>query len=426
LIKEDEYKKRRDKLASKLSKNSVAVVFASKHKIRSNDTEYPYRQESNFYYLTGFREDESILVITKKRTKTKSFLFVKKKDKLAEIWDGKRLGVSGAKKRFLVDRIYPFENFEKEIKNICKNKQNIYMNFEQISQKFEIFKSFKNITQYKNISSIVEKMRLIKSNEEIKLIRKSVEIAKEAHHRAMRFNKVDKYEYQVQAEIEHSFKTNGAYSDAYTSVVAGGNNANTLHYIKNDEKLNKDDLLLIDAGCEYEYYASDITRTIPVSGKFSDAQKDVYDIVLQTQLRVLDAIKPGVKRSELQNISVKCLTEGLVKLGVLKGDLKKLIKKEAYKPYYPHGIGHWMGIDVHDQCPYKDKNNKEIVLKKGMVLTIEPGLYLDKDDRKVPSKYRGIGVRIEDDILVTNGGYENLSADIAKTVQEIESIKERS
>ncbi len=423
MIKEDEYKKRRDKLGSKLSKNSLALISSSSYKIRSNDTEYPYRQNSNFYYTTGFREDEAALVIVKKRSKVKTYLFVKKKDKAEELWNGKRVGVKEAKKRFLVDKVYAIDSFDKRLKNLADGKKTLYFDFG--SDGLDMSKKYKNIPEHKNVAKIIEKMRLIKSTSEIELIKRSVEIAKDAHHRAMKFDKLGKFEYQVQAEIEHSFKNQGAYSDAYTSVVAGGDNANTLHYIQNNEKLSDSDLILIDAGCEYEYYTSDITRTIPVNGKFSDEQKEIYNLVLDTQLKVLEAIKPGVKRSKLQKISIKCITEALIKLGVLKGDVKKLIKDEAYKPYYPHGIGHWMGIDVHDQCPYKDENTKEITLKKGMVLTIEPGIYLDKDDKKIPKKYRGIGVRIEDDILITNDGYENLSKDIAKSVEEIENIKDK-
>lgn len=280
----------------------------------------------------------------------------------------------------------------------------------------------KNISEHKNIALHIEAMRLLKSEAEIKLIKKAVEITKDAHIKAMGFKKQNKFEYQLQAEIEHTFKSCGAYSDAYTTIVAGGNNANTLHYISNNHILSNDDLILIDAGCEYEYYAGDITRTIPVSGKFSKEQKEVYNMVLDAQFKVLDSIKPGVKRTKLQKIAVESITESLVKLGVLKGDVKKLIKKEKYKPYYPHGIGHWMGIDVHDQCPYKDKNEKEIKLSAGMVLTIEPGIYLDNEDKNVPVKYRGIGIRIEDDILITENGYENLSSEIPKTIQEIENI----
>jgi len=352
LIEESEYKKRRDVLALKMSKNSIAVMFASSYKTRSNDTEYPYRQNSNFYYMTGFKEDNSILVLVKKKKNYKSILFVNKKDKVEELWNGKRLGVKESKKKFLVDQVYTQDKFEEKYKEYVAANNKLYFDFELRSLKTDLLKKYsKNISIYKNIAPIIEKMRLIKSDAEIKLIKKAIEITKQAHHNAMTFNKQDRFEYELLAEIEHSFKSQGAYSDAYTSIVAGGNNANTLHYIENNKLFKKDDLILIDAGCEYEYYASDITRTIPVSGKFTEAQTKVYNLVLDTQLKVLNAIKPGIKRTKLQRIAVKCLTEALVELGVLKGDVKKLIKKEKYKKYYPHGIGHWMGIDVHDQCP---------------------------------------------------------------------------
>lgn len=423
MIKEEEYKQRRDTLASKMSKNSVCVLFSATYKNRSNDTEYPYRQDSNFYYMSGFKEDNSILVLIKKKKKYKSVLFVNKKDKVQELWNGKRLGVKEAKKRFLVDEVFTEDKFEEKYKAYVADKTNLYYDFKLDPSKVKFLKKYsKNISADKNIAKQIELMRLIKSDSEIKLIKKAISITKDAHLKAIKFKKQNKNEYELLAEIEHSFKSQGAYSDAYTSIVAGGNNANTLHYIENNKPFKNDDLILIDAGCEYEYYASDITRTIPVSGKFSQAQKEVYNLVLDTQLKVLEAIKPGVKRTKLQKIAAKSLTEALIKLGVLKGDVKKLIKKEKYKTYYPHGIGHWMGIDVHDQCPYKDENSKEILLDKGMVLTIEPGIYFEKDDKKVPLKYRGIGIRIEDDILITDDGYENLSSDIVKTVEDIESI----
>lgn len=423
MIKEKEYKKRRDQLARRMSKNSISFVFSNSYKVRSNDTEYPYRQNSNFYYLTGFKEDNSILLLVKKKKKYISILFVNKKDKFEELWNGKRLGVKAAKKRFLVDEVYDIEKFEEKLKDIVADKKSIYYDFKEQSSQIKLLKKYsKNIYKYKNIAKIVEYLRLVKSPSEIKLIKKAIKITKKAHKRAIKFKKEGKYEYQLQAELEHSFKSGGAYSDAYTSVVAGGNNANTLHYINNTKKFKKNDLILIDAGCEYDYYASDITRTIPVSKKFTKAQEGVYNLVLDTQLKVIKAIRPGIKRSKLQKISVKEITKALVKLGVLKGSVKKLIKKERYKPYYPHGIGHWMGIDVHDQCPYKNKKNKEIRLEKGMVLTIEPGIYLDKNDKNVPKKYRGIGVRIEDDILVTRCSYKNLSSKIPKNIKDIEKL----
>lgn len=262
-------------------------------------------------------------------------------------------------------------------------------------------------------------MRLIKSKAEIKLIKRALQITKKAHHKAMKISAKLQYEYELQANIEYVFKKNGAYSDAYTSIVACGNSANTLHYINNDKKLVTGELILIDAGCEYEYYVSDITRTIPVSGEYTKAQSEVYEMVLLVQKEIIKMIKPNVFRSTLQKKSEELLCKGMIELGILQGDMKMLLKEKAYKKYYPHGIGHWMGIDVHDPSPYKNQNGKEIPLQLGMVMTIEPGIYLDKEDKDIPKKYRGIGIRIEDDILVTKNGYENLSKEIVKERENI-------
>lgn len=423
MIKELEYKKRRDRLLSKLSKHSVAVLFSSLYKTRSNDTEYPFRQDSNFYYLSGFLEDSSCLVFIKKSKKIKTVLFVAKKDKTQELWNGKRLGVKEARKRFLVDEVYEYEEFNKKLKEYLINKKALYYDFKLDYSKAKVLKRYsKEIQSYESISTFVQKMRLIKSDAEIELIREAISITKDAHHKAMQRVSSLKYEYQLQAEIEYVFKSKGAYSDAYTSIVACGNSANILHYIDNNQKLKSGELILIDAGCEYKYYASDITRTIPVNGKYTAMQKKLYNIILKTQLQIISMIKPGEKRSELQKKAVELLSQGMIDLGILKGSLKKIIKKELYKKYYPHGIGHWMGIDVHDEAPYKYKNGREIPLKAGMVLTIEPGIYIDKHDKDVPKKYRGIGIRIEDDILVTKNGCENLSKGIVKGVKEIETL----
>lgn len=418
MISEEEYKLRRESLGKKLSKNSLAVLFATSNKTRSNDTQYPYRQDSNFYYLSGFKEDGSALIIIKEKKSIKTILFVQKKDKQKELWDGKRLGVKKAKKRFLIDEVYEYQEFESIFKKEIAKASTLYFDFKVDYSKVKILKRYaKNLSTHKNIAILISKMRLIKSDAEIELIKKAISITKEAHHRLMQMDKSQKYEYELQAELEYIFKKRGAYSDAYTSIVASANNANTLHYISNDKKLKDNTLILVDAGCEYQYYASDITRTIPVGKSFSDAQKEIYNLVLDTQMQIIQMVKPNVKRSDLQKKAIKLLTKGLVELKILKGDVKKLIKKEKYKKYYPHGIGHWLGLDVHDDAPYKDKNSKEIPLKEGMVLTIEPGIYIDKDDKKVPQCYRGIGVRIEDDILVTKDGYENLSKDILKLIK---------
>ena len=264
-------------------------------------------------------------------------------------------------------------------------------------------------------------MRLLKSDAEIALIKKALSITQEAHHRAM--NKVNLVtdEYELQAELEYVFRKNGATGDAYTSIVASDNNANTLHYIDNRAKIKKDTLILIDAGSEYEYYASDITRTISSSKKFTETQKELYQLVLDVEKEIIAMIKPGILRTSLQKKSEELLCAGMLKLGILKGDVKKLLKKNVHKKYYPHGIGHWMGLDVHDTCPYKTKKGKEIPLKAGMVMTIEPGIYIDEKDSDAPKKFRGIGIRIEDDILVTKNGYENLSYKIDKEIKDIQN-----
>ncbi len=423
MIKEKEYKSRRERLLKQLCKNSVAVLFASEIKTRSNDTEYPYRQNSNFYYMCGFTEDNSALMFIKKKKKTKTILFVEKKDEALELWHGKRLGEAEAKKRFLVDEVHTIESFSNILKTHLQEANNLYYDFNLQYNKVKTLKRYsKNIATYNNIALLLQKMRLLKSSSEVKLIQKAIDITQEAHHNVMKLKKSSMHEYELQAELEYTFTKNGAYSDAYTSIVAGGNAANTLHYVSNDKLLKEGKLILIDAGCEYKYYASDITRTIPVSGKFSSPQKRLYNMVLDVQLKIISMIKPGVKRSELHKESEKLLCEGLVKLGILQGKCKKLLKKQKHKKYYPHGIGHWMGIDVHDEAPYKNENGQEIALKKGMVLTIEPGIYIDENDKNVPKKYRGIGIRIEDDILVTSKGCKNMSKGIAKTVSEIEAL----
>ncbi|MDQ7044975.1 MAG: aminopeptidase P N-terminal domain-containing protein [Sulfurimonas sp.] len=422
MIQETEYEKRRTLVANSMKKHSVAIVHSATHKTRSNDTEYPFRQDSNFYYLTGFKEDNACLMIVKNKKMFKTILFVEKKDAIKELWTGKRLGRVDAKQVFNVDKVYEIDLFEDIFAKNKELKQHLYFDFKLNYLRFKALKRIsKGISTHINIAKNIEKMRLIKSDAEVKLIKKALLITKKAHHKAMRLEKLGKNEYELQASIENIFKKNGAYSDAYTSIVAGGNSANTLHYISNDKTLVDGDLILIDAGCEYDYYASDITRTIPVSGKFSKAQKELYEMVLDVQVKIIKMIKQGVMRTDLHKKSEELLCKGMIELGILKGNVKKLLKKKAHKKYYPHGIGHWMGLDVHDEAPYLNKKGNEIPLEEGMVLTIEPGIYCDENDKDIPKKYRGIGIRIEDDILVTKGGYENLSIDIVKEIADIEN-----
>ncbi len=423
MIQEKEYAKRRHKLLKKLKPDSVAVICSAEAKVRSNDTHYPYRQNSNFYYLSGFKEENAALVFVKRKKKGKVFLFVQEKNPQKELWEGKVLGIKAAKKRFDVDGVYAIGKLEEKLKEFLRTKERLYFEFSHKTKCSAMLDALSsNLHTKKNLSKTVEKMRLVKSKSEIALIKKGLAITKKAHHNAMKKKKAGMMEYELQADFEYIFKKHGAYSDAYTTIVAGGDNANTLHYIKNDKKLKSGELVLIDAGCEYDYYATDITRTIPISGKFTKSQKEVYELVLRVQKKILKTIRPGVLRSDLQKKTQKLLTKGLVELGIFKGSVKKLLKNGKIKRYYPHGIGHFMGLDVHDQNPYKTKKGKEIALQAGMVLTVEPGLYLPKKDKKIPKKYRGIGVRIEDDVVVTKNGSINLSWSIAKEVEEIEAL----
>ena len=420
MISQKEYTKRRRKFAKKLPAGSIALFLSALPKERSNDTEYPYRQNSNFYYLSGFKEDNAALLFVKTDKACKSYLFVQKKEPAMELWTGKRLGVEAAKELFDVDDVFSFEELRKQLTAFGNGIQSFYYDFKEDEGRIAPLKQeLKNLRSCHNAAEIVARARLIKSAAEIKLIKKALAITKEAHHRAMQCSKELSYEYELQAELEYVFKKNGAYSDAYTSIVACANAANTLHYISNDNRLLKKELILIDAGCEYEYYASDITRTIPVSGKFTKAQKELYSLVLDVNKAIIEMIRPGILRSELQEKSEELLCRGMVKLGILHGNVSELLEAKAHKKYYPHGIGHWMGLDVHDECPYKDEKGKEIPLQAGMVLTIEPGIYIDQDDKSVPKKYRGIGIRIEDDILVTKKGFENLSSDILKELTDL-------
>jgi Xaa-Pro aminopeptidase len=396
------YKKRRDKIAKKLKPNSVAIIYSATLKQRSNDTSYPFRQSSNFFYLTGFLEDNSALVLTK----DKSTLFVQKKEPLKELWDGKRLGVDRAKELFEVDEVFEYD--ETSLREMANGASRLYVEFED-KRALDFLKN--EHYELKNLSKMIQKLRLIKSKSEIKTIKKAISITAKAHKKAMKMSKTNRFEYELQALIEYTFKKNGSYSDAYTTIVASGNNANTLHYIKNSKKMKKGELVLIDAGCEYKSYASDITRTLPVSTKFTKAQKDIYNLVLASQKKAIKLVKPDAARSQMQQKIEGFLEKGLVRLGFNKGSIKR---------YFPHGLGHWMGLDVHDMAPYRTKKGKEIPLKKGMLLTIEPALYIDKNDKEAPKKYRGIGIRIEDNILVTKNGYKNLSKMIPKEIDEIE------
>ena len=424
------YKQRRDQLLE-LMDDGVAIITTARLQTRSNDTEYPFRPNSDFYYLTGFEEDNTTLVLSKKEAKVSTTLFVQKKEATLELWSGERLGVEAAHERFSVDTVFESEVLLTELKVLFKDQNRLYIDLFSEEKLYSDIKKVaaallhdRTVTcsprSFHDITALTQQMRLIKDDFEIIKMREALAITASAHHHAMALVHPNMMEYQLQAEYEYIFKKEGAYSDAYTTIIAGGNNANTLHYIKNDQPLKEGTLVLVDAGCEYAMYASDITRTYPVGGKFTPAQIELYNMVLAVQLQVFELIKIGSSKKILQEYSERLLCEGMVSLGILKGDVDTLLKEKKQKKYYPHGIGHWIGLDVHDPLPYKDATGADLLFEVGMVITVEPGIYQPEDDLDIPKKYRGIGIRIEDDILVTQEGYENLSSRIAKTVEEIE------
>ncbi|MDD5159592.1 MAG: aminopeptidase P N-terminal domain-containing protein [Sulfuricurvum sp.] len=431
-MNETHFLNRRQKLFD-LMDEGVAIITSALTQSRSNDTEYPYRQNSDFYYLCGLNEDNSVLVLIKTPEFTKTILFVEAYNAESALWNGARLGVDGARECFKVDEVHDNTEYIGMIKELLREHINLYIDLysdsvslieaKNAAQSLHSTRGVKrHIRSIRDITYLIRTLRLIKSDDEIELIKKAIAITAEAHHSAMRECRAGMREYQLQAAMSYIFLNNGASSEAYGAIVAGGNNANTLHYVDNRDTLNDGDLVLIDAACEWELYASDITRTFPVNGKFSDAQREVYNAVLDVQLCVIEAIKPGVKRDWLQTYSEELLCDALIELGILSGERNSLIEAKEHKKYAPHGIGHWMGLDVHDPCPYVDEEGASLAFMAGMVMTIEPGLYFRIDDESVPERYRGIGIRIEDNILVTEEGYENLSAMIAKSVEEIEGM----
>lgn len=431
-MKNTPYKHRRKNILAQMQ-DGVALVPSAFMQTRSNDTEFPFRQESNFYYLTGFNEPDSLLLLCKNKKKSKTVLFLRERDPEMEMWVGKRLGVKEAAKALDVDEAYDISELEATLPKLLQGYNNLYLDtfadnayirtVQKVSNELSHTRGIDiSPRNYLHLNTLVEKMRLHKEPYEIEQIRKAMAITSQAHHAAMAMVKPGMKEYEIQAIIEYIFKKNGSEHDAYSTIVAGGNNANTLHYVENTMVLNDKDLMLIDAGCEWNYYASDITRTTPINGKFSKPQRALYEGILDTQLKIIKSIKPGMTKQKLQENSEILLIQVMIDLGILKGSMDELIEKKAHKKYYPHGIGHWMGLDVHDTCPYKDENGAEVVFEEGMILTVEPAIYLPADDLDIPEAYRGIGIRTEDDILVTTAGYENLSGDIAKTVEEIEAM----
>ncbi|RUQ91072.1 Xaa-Pro aminopeptidase [Legionella septentrionalis] len=427
-----EYQIRRRVLADKLPSHSLAIIPAASESLRNGDAHYRFRQDSDFYYLTGFNEPDALLLITA-NPGSESFLFNLPKDLSKEQWTGMRLGQEAAPEILGVDKAYPLDNFPMRLVEFMAGRASIYYpisrypaldnNIKQawLLVKDQVRRGALAPESFHDLTPILSEMRLFKSGAELDLMREAARISVAAHQRAMRFCRQAEYEYQLEAELLYEFTREGCRSVAYDPIVASGDNACILHYTANDKPLRSGDLLLIDAGGEYKNYAADITRTYPVNGRFSAEQRQIYELVLRAQKAGIACIRPGCAWDKIQKTMVEILTVGLVDLGILQGHTEDLIESEAYKPFYMHQSGHWLGLDVHDSGRYKLEGEWR-TLQPGMVLTVEPGLYFHPDLNCIDRRWRGIGVRIEDDVHVTADGHENLTHALAVEVEELEAM----
>lgn len=434
------FAQRRKQLLLQMQPNSAAIVPGAREVARSGDTHYPFRQASNFYYLTGFDEPEALLLLIKrvlksgsKRCTTKTVLFCRDKNPTVERWEGPRMGPKGACQHYGMDEAFPMDAIDTIAPNLLAEITHLYHTLGRCQTIDHHVAQWLNVLRAKarsgvqlpqtliDLEPLVHNSRLIKSRDELAMMRHAAKLSAKAHRRAMALCKPGLYEYQLEAAILHTFTDGGARCPAYPSIVGAGSNACILHYTSNHARIQVNDLVLIDAGCEYQYYTADITRTFPASGRFSTEQKAIYAIVLAAQLAGIAKVKPGNRWHQIHEATVQVITKGLVSLGLLKGQVEPLIKAGAYRDFYMHRAGHWLGMDVHDVGDYK-VNSQWRVLEKGMVMTVEPGIYIAPDHKRVAQKWRGIGVRIEDDVVVTDNGCEILTADVPKTVAEIEAL----
>ncbi len=426
-----EFQQRRHKLMSHMSENSIAILPAAPTTIRNRDVEHPYRQESDFYYLSGFIEPEAVMILKPNHPHGEFIMFCRDRDPEKELWNGLIKGTENVCKEFDADDAFPIQDIDSILPGLIEGCDKVYYSMGVNPDFDRLVMDWVNVIRAKARSGaqppnefmvldhILHDLRLFKSDREIKLIKRAGQISAEAHALAMQACQPGMWEYQLEGVYLNHFQYNGCRTTAYPSIVGGGINGCILHYVENSDRLNSQDLVLVDAGCEHHYYAGDITRTFPVSGKFSPEQRAIYNIVLQAQLDAIKQIKPGNNWNQPHQAAVKTITKGLLKLGILKGALKKLLKEEAYKEFYMHRTGHWLGLDVHDVGDYKVDGQWRL-LEPRMVLTVEPGIYIAPDNLSVDKKWRGIGIRIEDNVLITKNGYEILTSDAPKHPDEIE------
>ena len=430
-MNKNEFARRRNTLMRMVGDDGIAILPSAPVRIRSRDVEYRYRQDSDFYYLTGFAEPDAVAVLAPGRENGEFVLFCRDRDKLKERWDGSRSGPDGAIANFAADDAFPIDDIDDILPGLLESRSRVYYtmgayaDFDQrITEWVKALRSRESSGvhtphEFIALDHILHDMRLYKSRAEISAMRKAAKIAVGAHRRAMTVVTPGMYEYEVEAEYIHEFRRHDA-TISYTPIVVAGANSCTLHYVDNNAELADGDLLLIDAGCEYDYYASDITRTFPVSGKFTPEQRAVYEIVLEAQLAAIEKTVKGNHWNDPHDAAVRIITKGLKKIGLLDGTVAKLIRDEAYREFFMHKTGHWIGMDVHDVGDYKVGDEWRF-LEPGMVTTVEPGIYIPAN-RKTPARWRNIGIRIEDDVAVTNNGPDVLSKGLEKDPDEIERL----
>ena len=411
----------------------AALFFSPPHHTRSNDTEFQYRQSSDILYLCGWHDPEMALLIRPKSDKP-VVMFVQPKNPKMEIWTGIRPGVEGAKRDFGASEAYPIDELAKQLPHLLMGFDCLHYRFAENSDKDQLLLSsiakarkqgrgsgMDGPNTFVDPSKVLHRLRQVKSTAELAVIRKAAEITKTAHESAMSVTAPGVYEYQLEAKIAFEFRNQGGSGPGYSTIVGGGNNAVILHYTANDQPLNDGDVVCVDAGCELGSYTADVTRSWPVNGRFTEPQKQIYSAVLKANELAIAACKPGIPYQQIHQTAVRSLTNSMLELGLIEGELEDCIANNTYKKYYMHGTGHWLGMDVHDVGPYV-ADGESITLEPGMVLTVEPGLYIDINDDSAPEQFRGIGIRIEDDILITEDGYENLTAHIAKSIEAVEAL----
>jgi Xaa-Pro aminopeptidase len=429
----EEFARRRRRLMELVGRGSIAILPTAVERIRNRDVHYPFRPDSDFYYLTGFPEPEAVAVFVPGRAQGEFVLFCRERDPERETWDGRRAGLEGACASFGADDAFPIADLDDILPGLLENRDRIFytMGFDpEFDQRVlgwlnrvrgKARQGVNAPEEFVTLAHVIHELRLYKGRAEVRTMRRAAEIAAEGHRQAMLCCRPGMYEYQIEAVLNHSFTQAGSRAPAYPAIVGGGVNGCILHYRENESVLQDGDLLLIDAGAEYECYASDITRTFPVNGRYSELQREVYELVLEAQLAAIDKCRAGNHWDDPHQAAVKVLTKGLVGLGLLKGRVPTLVKQEAYKPYYMHRTGHWLGMDVHDVGDYKVGGQWRL-LEAGMVMTVEPGLYFIPGTKGLPKRLAGIGIRIEDDVLVTRGEPDVLSRGAPKAVAEIEAL----